>query len=68
MGVPGAEGVVELEAEVASFLVAVAEIELVMVAVSQRVTNVLQAEVDTHDQNAELEVLVPERLDAREAG
>lgn len=59
MDVREAKEVVELEVEVASFLVAV--------AVSQRVMNVLKAEVDTPDQNAEHMVLVTERLDAREA-
>lgn len=67
MDVRAAKEVVELEAEVASFLAAVAEIELVAVAVPQRVMNVLKVEVDTPDQNAELVVLVTERLDAWEA-
>lgn len=61
MDVREAKEVVELEAEVASFLAAVA------VAVSQRVMKVLKAEVDTPDQTAEFVVLVIEKLDAREA-
>lgn len=67
MGVRKAKEVVELDEEAASFLVVVAGIEVVVVAGLQRVLDVLKVEVDTLDQNAELEVLVSERLDAQEA-
>lgn len=75
MGVTEAKEVVEHEAGAAfflvvvaaSFLVVVAEIEVVVVAGLQRIMNVLKAEVDTPDQNAELEVLASEGLDAWEA-
>lgn len=50
MNVPEAKGVVELEAERVSFLVAVDEIDLVVVTLSQRVMNVLKAKLDKPDQ------------------
>lgn len=67
MNVPEAKGVVELEVETVSFLVAVDEIELVVVTLSERVMNVLKAKLDKPDQNDVLVVLVTERLEAREA-